>query len=58
MTTQSATPLADALAAVDKARAENGFTSEGEARPHLSRALWALQEAVRAHLAADKAATS
>lgn len=47
----STTPLADALAAVDRAMTD-GYTSEGEARPHLSRALWALSEAVRASLIA------
>lgn len=47
----STTPLADALAAVDRAAAGNGYTDQGEARPHLSRALWHLAEAVRASLA-------
>lgn len=47
---KSNTPLADALAEVDKAAADNGYTSEGEARPHLSRALWHLAEAVRVSL--------
>jgi hypothetical protein len=46
---ESSTPVADALAEVDKAMAD-GFTEQGEARPHLSRALWQLAEAVRASL--------
>jgi hypothetical protein len=45
------TPLADALAEVDKAMSD-GYTSQGEMRPHLSRALWHLSEAVRASLLA------
>jgi hypothetical protein len=48
---KSTTPLADALAEVDKAAADNGYTDQGEARPHLSRALWHLAEAVRVSLA-------
>jgi hypothetical protein len=49
--TESRAPLAEALAAVDKAMPD-GYTDQGEARPHLSRALWRLSEAVRQHLIA------
>lgn len=50
MTNVISNPLAGALARVDQARPD-GFTADGEARPHLTRALWDLQEAVRQHLA-------
>jgi hypothetical protein len=43
-------PLADTLAEVDKAAANGGYTDQGEMRPHLSRALWHLVEAVRQDL--------
>ena len=47
--TGSSTPLADALAGVDKA-VTDGFAGDGAMRPHLRRALWELSEAVRTHL--------
>jgi hypothetical protein len=46
---ESTTPLADALALVDKAMAD-GFAPDGSVRRHLTKALWGLSEAVRVSL--------